>query len=276
MAALIYDVGMHRGEDTDFYLKKGYDVVAFEANPDLISECRNRFRAEIANSRLRIIDGAIAPASSGETITFYQNSSASVWGTINSDWKDRNSKLGSESKEIMVRRIDIENVLRTTGIPHYIKIDIEGADKIVLEALNNFDARPKYISIESEKVDFQELHNELQLLASLGYRKFKVVQQENIPGSKISSITLTGEPLVHTFEMEASGPFGDDITQNWITLEEALDVYKLIFRQYKRFGDQSWIVKLPNFLQRVARTLYRGVTGHRGPLPGWYDTHASL
>jgi hypothetical protein len=28
---LIFDVGFHRGEDTDFYLKKGFRVVAVEA-----------------------------------------------------------------------------------------------------------------------------------------------------------------------------------------------------------------------------------------------------
>lgn len=33
---LIYDVGLHRGEDTDFYLKKGFHVVALEANPELV------------------------------------------------------------------------------------------------------------------------------------------------------------------------------------------------------------------------------------------------
>jgi 16S rRNA A1518/A1519 N6-dimethyltransferase RsmA/KsgA/DIM1 with predicted DNA glycosylase/AP lyase activity len=31
---LIYDVGMHHGEDTEFYLRKGFRVVAFEADPD--------------------------------------------------------------------------------------------------------------------------------------------------------------------------------------------------------------------------------------------------
>jgi hypothetical protein len=33
---LIFDMGLHKGEDTDFYLRKGFDVVAFEANPFLI------------------------------------------------------------------------------------------------------------------------------------------------------------------------------------------------------------------------------------------------
>ena len=31
-ADLIYDVGMHRGEDTAFYLRKGFRVVAVEAD----------------------------------------------------------------------------------------------------------------------------------------------------------------------------------------------------------------------------------------------------
>jgi hypothetical protein len=34
---LIYDVGAHKGEDAEFYLKKGFSVVAIEANPELYS-----------------------------------------------------------------------------------------------------------------------------------------------------------------------------------------------------------------------------------------------
>ena len=34
---LIYDVGMHKGEDTEFYLRKGFRVIAIEADPDLVS-----------------------------------------------------------------------------------------------------------------------------------------------------------------------------------------------------------------------------------------------
>jgi len=70
---LIYDVGLHRGEDTDFYLKKGFDVVALEANPELIAQCKLRFQDAIAHGRLRIIEGAIAPTSAGEKVTFYRN-----------------------------------------------------------------------------------------------------------------------------------------------------------------------------------------------------------
>ena len=29
---LLYDVGMHRGEDAEFYLRKGFRVIGFDAD----------------------------------------------------------------------------------------------------------------------------------------------------------------------------------------------------------------------------------------------------
>ena len=45
---LIYDVGMHHGQDTDYYLKRGYRVIGFEANPDNAAVCRRRYRTSDA------------------------------------------------------------------------------------------------------------------------------------------------------------------------------------------------------------------------------------
>ena len=48
---LIFDVGMHKGEDTEYYLKKGFNVVSFEADPDLANYGRERFKAAIADGK---------------------------------------------------------------------------------------------------------------------------------------------------------------------------------------------------------------------------------
>jgi hypothetical protein len=37
---LIYDVGMHEGEDTQFYIARGFKVVSIEANPQLAARIR--------------------------------------------------------------------------------------------------------------------------------------------------------------------------------------------------------------------------------------------
>ena len=146
---LIFDVGLHKGEDTDFYLKKGYDVVAFEANSDLISQCKVRFHSQIEESKLIIVEGAIAPASMGQRVTFYKNLKNSVWGTIRPQWAQRNEKRGAGSISLEVDRVDIAEAFKKYGIPFYLKIDIEGADLLVLDALRGFADRPQYISIKS-------------------------------------------------------------------------------------------------------------------------------
>lgn len=47
---LIYDVGLHHGQDTDFYLKRGYRVVAF-------AETGRRFIAQLEWVVMRSIPG---------------------------------------------------------------------------------------------------------------------------------------------------------------------------------------------------------------------------
>ncbi len=273
---LVYDFGLHRGEDTEFYLRKGYRVIAVEANPQLIEECKLKYCDNLAAGRLQIVEGAIAPPSSGDYVTFYRNTRASIWGTIEQDWADRNAARGFESEAIELPRIDMPALFARFGIPHYVKIDIEGADVLVLNALKEFPERPHYLSIEAEKVDFDELINEFDLLEQLGYTKFKVVQQQNIPGRTIRVRAIDGSPVEYTFKECASGPFGEDIPQPWLSRTEAIKLYEGIFARYRMFGDRTTYYRLPRVAKGVISTAYKAATGYRGPLPGWFDTHASL
>ena len=68
---LVYDIGLHKGEDADFYLKKGFSVIAFEANPSLIEYCKARFQDAVREGRLHIIEGAIAPDNSDDNVKFF-------------------------------------------------------------------------------------------------------------------------------------------------------------------------------------------------------------
>jgi hypothetical protein len=40
---LIYDIGMNNGDDTAYYLQRGFRVIAVEANPALVSQAIQRF-----------------------------------------------------------------------------------------------------------------------------------------------------------------------------------------------------------------------------------------
>src|SRR6266436_7970461 len=98
---LIYDVGLHKGEDAEFYLRKGFRVVAFEADPDLIASCRERLKEFLDHGQLTIIEGAIVGLdlirAGQKTVRFYKNCDRSIWGTVCADWVKRNARLGTSS-----------------------------------------------------------------------------------------------------------------------------------------------------------------------------------
>lgn len=269
---LIFDIGLHRGEDTDFYLKKGFRVVAFEAEPELVAHCKARFQDEISDGRLQIIEGAIAPEAAGERLAFYKNLQKSVWGTIDANWAERNAKTGAGSVKIDVVRVDVVNSFRTVGVPFYLKVDIEGADHLVLDGLHRLKDRPRYISIEAETVDLTRLVTQLDALRDLGYHGFKPVQQARVPGTKIATTTHGGAPLYYIFGDSASGPFGEDLPGTWLSYDQCLEEYRRILRRFRLFGDNAGLLRLPG-----GKEITRLLGWLRGrPMVGWYDTHARL
>jgi FkbM family methyltransferase len=266
----VFDVGLHKGEDTDYYLAKGYRVIAFEADPDLIAHCRNRFSRAIDNGRLTIIEGAVANPGSPAAITFYKNLANSVWGTLVPNRAAHNAHVGAASKPIVVKTVNVADALAQFGVPFYIKVDIEGVDTAVIDAVANAAVAPPFISIESDKTDIDAVAAEIEKLVSIGYRRFLAVQQEVIPTTRISTRKLDGEPLRYVFEPEASGPFGPDLS-GWLDTSQIMDRYRRIYRDYARWGDDSYVRRVlrGGVLDRIGKAI-------RYSLPGWYDTHARI
>ncbi len=267
-------IGLHKGEDTEFYLKKGFEVIAFEAYPVLADQCRRKFSTQIAEQRLVIVEGAIIDAAacgSATTVKFYRNETDTYWGTIFPEWAERNKDAwDSRSTMIEVPAVNLGDCLRRYGVPHYMKIDIEGADVFCLRSLLDSPIRPDYVSIESEKRDFRKLIEEFQLLERLGYSRFKAVQQYDIQTHIPPSPSLEGQYVDHLFPEGSSGLFGRDLPGRWKTRREVLREYRWIFLLYRLFGDFG---KLKN--SKIGDPLRWGLVKLlRQPVPGWYDTHA--
>jgi FkbM family methyltransferase len=257
---LVYDVGAHLGEDSDFYLKLGYRVVAIEANPALADSLRTRFREQIDSGRYTLIPAAIGQ-SAGE-LTFFVNDVLSVWGTADPKWALRNEQVGAKSREIRVPCTTFGKVLKEHGCPKYLKIDIEGADMFCIQDLGLTDSRPDYLSIESTKTAWSELMREFDTLEALGYSQFKVVNQRRLSAGPF--VTRQGQPITHVFETGASGPFGEDLGGPWLSKRQAIIRYIPIFIAYKTLGN----IVVKDVLRRipVVRRILR--------LVSWYDTHA--
>ena len=213
---LIYDIGMHKGEDTEFYLRKGFRTVAFEANPELVRFCKNRLRDFVDHGRLTIVEGAIVdldPMDAGQKkIQFYKNDEVSAFGTVCVNWAERNERLGTSSSTMEVDAINLASVIQEHGMPHFMKIDIEGCDMVCLRTLRKFRERPDYVSIESDKTSFANIRKEIDTLIDLGYHCFLAIEQSDIPLCQSPPYPpKEGDYVAQKFEEESSGLFGSEL-----------------------------------------------------------------
>jgi FkbM family methyltransferase len=265
---LIYDVGAHTGEDTEFYLKKGFDVVAVEASPELILRVRKRFESSIDKGQLSLVEAAIAEHT-GE-VDFYLNETESVWGTARLEWAERNRRLGAQSRKIKVNAVTFGSLLQQYGIPYYLKVDIEGSDLLCLESLAHFPVRPRFVSIESDKQSWNGLLHEFEVFLRLGYNRFKIIDQQKTHLQVVPNPEREGTLVKHRFQPECTGLFGDELPGTWITAEKAIEQYKSIFAKYRLYGDFGKF--RDNMGVRVLRRL-PFVGEHRKA--SWFDTHAT-
>jgi FkbM family methyltransferase len=120
---LIYDVGMNNGDDTAYYLRRGFRVVAIEADPRLAKSTAERFGTQISSGQLRILNIGIA-AEEGE-LPFWICETHSEWSSFD---RKNASRYGCSHHEVMVPCRRFASVLEEFGVPYYLKVDIEGND----------------------------------------------------------------------------------------------------------------------------------------------------
>jgi len=140
---MIYDVGMHTGEDTAYYLHRGFKVIAIEANPELCQQAHVRFAREINKGRLVVLNVAIAREEG--SAEFWICEGHTEWSSF---YERAASRDGLPHHSIKVACKSFDSILSEFGIPYYIKIDIEGSDVVCLESLRKVRDLPKYISCE--------------------------------------------------------------------------------------------------------------------------------
>jgi hypothetical protein len=210
-------------------------------------------------------------------VRFYKNDQDSVWGTVCADWAARNSRLGTRSSIIEVDVINCVDVMRENGVPHFLKIDIEGADMVCLKALRNFQERPDYVSVESDKTSFANIKQEIDTLVSLGYDRFQAVEQSAIRLSQSSpNPPREGKYVPQCFEFGCSGLFGSELKDEWKSKKEILQQYRAILLGYHLLGDDGilnqWKFRGSSQVRSLACRFCGFLT--KAAVPGWYDTHA--
>jgi FkbM family methyltransferase len=160
---LIFDIGLHTGDDAAYYLHSRYRVVGVEANPVLAEQCARRFEREVQEGRMRVVNAGVL-AQAGE-FTFYRNLIKDVWGSFELEKGMR----GGKWEELKIPCVTLAQLIAEHGRPFFMKIDIEGAELQALETITP-EIAPDYISLELTVRD-----QTVERLIELGYSAFKFV-----------------------------------------------------------------------------------------------------
>lgn len=206
---LIFDIGMNNGDDTDFYLKKGYRVISIEAIPTLCALAAERFKEFIDCGQLVICNMGVSLIR-GE-LSFFINHNHNEWSSFDRDIASR----GHPVTEVRVSTATAEDFFKAFGIPYYCKIDIEGLDFAVVSAIANLKEKPRYVSFENGHL------RDFEALVAAGYDSFQLVEQSAVPQVQLPNPSLEGATIPYQFSAGASGPFGKDLPEReWWKTDE--------------------------------------------------------
>jgi FkbM family methyltransferase len=236
---LIYDLGVNKGEDTEFYLDKGFRVVGIEANPIIYRGLLDKFSEALSDGRLILLNVGVWKERG--TLPFYVNLDNDHWSSFDSDWGCRNN-TSFRTEEIPC--ITIQDLLFEYGVPRYLKIDVEGADNMIIKHLPGLSVKPKFVSAEEHGV--KAVHD----LHEAGYRGFKIVPQRDKTTVVPPSPSREGQYVHKRFSGYDSGLFGLELPGSWMGYEETVSYFMRAVR------DNSGI--------------------YVGPEHEWFDVHARL
>jgi FkbM family methyltransferase len=279
IAELIFDIGMHNGDDTAYYLASGYDVVAIEANSALCEAAAERFAAEIAGERLTVRNVGIAERA-GEL---------EFWISEQSDWSSFHKQLATRNHRgaarTLVRTVAFADLLGEYRRPLYVKVDIEANDSLCVADLSRCPSPPPYFSFEAH----DGLIADVDALDAAGYTAFKCIGQLDwreitpetmheravtrtliarsgslpgvgarvrrlLHGAHLQRMSRRARPLNGwNFAPGSSGPLACELPGRWLSREELLAVW----------DHQLWLLREMN-------------GGEADGLGEWCDVHAAL
>lgn len=220
MKRVIYDLGAHNGSDLPYYLAKADKVVAVEANPELARRIETQFSAELASGRLFLESVAVTEWRGSGPVTFWTNPAADALGSLKPPHVNPNHYV-----PIVVPTLSIQELVLKHGKPWFMKIDLEGLDTAILRGLLVAGIRPEFISVEGHDPGV------LGMLHAFGdYTAFKLQYGAEV-GAKFKKFeysSMGGRKKVFSFPEHSAGPFGDDLPQPWVGINEIYDTVSVV------------------------------------------------
>jgi|APSaa5957512535_1039671.scaffolds.fasta_scaffold87838_1 FkbM family methyltransferase len=249
---VIFDIGANKGQNLNYFLDKADIVFAFEANPFLVKKIESDFKKFINEKKLIVRNIALVNNDNFKNIDFYIHKTKSTHSTV---YPDDISKFYKHQVKCDKLSLIIQKYLEEFNISkiEYIKIDIEGADKFVLEDLLKNNILAKNLSVECHDPEV------LELLISSSYNSFKFVPGPDMTfKNNIKIINKDLKEKIINFDKHSSGPYGEDIPGDsytkrsilpyflknglgWFDIHCSLENFNTKNLKYEPYGNDNYI-----------------------------------
>jgi FkbM family methyltransferase len=193
---IVYDFGANNGINIPYYFSKFDKIVAVDANPAMTEQIKNKFKKEIENNRLVVVNCVLSEFENN--VDFYIHKDNDVLSSAVLPKDPENYKL------VTLPSKKASDIVFEFGEPNYIKIDVEHMDFFVIKDLFQNKIYPDYISAECHDVKVFSL-----LVSSEQYKSYKLLD-----GASINSI------YGDKFPYHSAGPIWEDIKEKELDAEE--------------------------------------------------------
>jgi FkbM family methyltransferase len=155
---LIFDVGANIGQKTDIFLRLGAKVVAVEPDPlnqEVLQQSFLSYR--LARKPVVIIGKAVSSETGSQKMWIDEPGSAK--NTLSTKWVETlrtdTTRFGKNLDFGEVREVattTLEELIRSHGVPFYVKIDVEGHEVSVIKGLQT---AVRFVSFEANLPQFK-------------------------------------------------------------------------------------------------------------------------
>lgn len=173
---LLFDVGANVGTWALANVNSSNRIISVEASPSTYEKLMNNVSGV---SQIEALNYAVS-STTEPIVIFYHCNYANTLSTLDKQWlispESRFGYLTDSITEVNVPVISIDKLIEKYGVPDLLKIDVEGAENIVLQSLTQ---KVPLLCFEWASEWKEKNIQCVEYLVSLGFREFAVQYGDN-------------------------------------------------------------------------------------------------